>query len=1078
MCGKVRFFLLSLILSVLFLTASAPVSADSFWPPKFVPGQTVYVDPALLNNPQSREPLNGLATELANQAKRHNVQFYVVATERPQSPGAAVPLSNELFTFWANQPGFSRKDSVLIVWVRWAGDPAHGSVAAFPGSAIQGDRSLTPDKLNDPNGPVRKDLARYMGSDPAAGLAKVASNINDYVDNQIAVAAEQKRQEELRAAQQKRQAEEEAARQKRLAEEKEAQRLAAEKARKQAEEDARRRAEAFRQAAPYLTGAGIVFLLLFGVGALYVRWSRMRAQAFKSIEDWRRMFTHANSNYIQLQTEYMPFLQAQGTDWKTRFQGKTLAVYTDACAKFSDLSVRMSVANELLDTATAAAQSSSFPSVAGFRKAIATLESTPVTVTGELLPTNLISLFKDIIDSKTYVPGDLLKEMDALFTQSNSALASIMAALQGAEQNRQDIDRLKKKIDGLREQLIAKSLTFTPYESSFAAVSAGQDTFMAKLASDPLSAFAESEAVENSAEKLAAHLQRAMEVKEAELKVATIIEQSEQKVAAQRQKQILADLPLPGVNSRDKQESNPERTQTLKLLEDGGNPDPEFKAAREYLLTARQLLLEGKIEQALATHKTSLSCSTRAEAVVEEVLAAMSFVRQNLPALYDSLEKLQGELPAAGKARADLLEYFLEKNYGSEPANYKTAQTINDNSQANMDKLRKAFQEQSFLQARKELTTLSDSVKQARTLLSGIHSRLKQLNELRAHSRSTIQTASQRAGELRTKLSQHSFTTAAFTDQAFSRLSTYLNHMKEEVNKAKTDWVTAAGEADTLLNGLNKINQDIDTDKQAFEQAGNSAHALQSAITAASQAVNHKDCRGAARTKLNEANQGLGQVTLTLRTPKSDWKALIQRTNAITNTANQAKEMGLKDQELAANARSLISKASGNIQSSNRSYAANASYRGHSQHCGSNVRADLGKANNHLAQARSYLDDQEYEKSISSSQSAHRAAEQAEREAQAAVAALVAAAIAVWQAEERRRREEEDRQRREEEDRRRREEERRRQEDDDRRRASYSSSYDSSSSYGSSYSSGGGGSDYSSGGGGGSYSSGGGGGDY
>jgi len=980
--------ILPLVALVLSLVAFAPAAfAQSTWSPDFDKGRHVYLDPALANDPSYPVQFSSLDKDLEQRAAKHGLQIYVVAARLgdeavPQDQNWAPRTLDNLILKWQGQPGFPANEYLIILWLRRTDNPNKGWVAANGGNRLRG-YGLDGARFSDPNGPVIPALKRHMPQDPKGAMVEIADNVNGVIDQY------------------------------------------------EADQQAQRDHDAFMAKLPYylligFLAAGFLGLIIW----LSIRYRREKKLALDAIGEWEPLLESANALYIKLSGSYLGFLQQQG-DWETRFKNTTLAKYKQAVTDFADFSVRQKRANNLLEEAKKAVARAFFPTVGGFRKAVALLSSEPVEITGKELPLDQATLFGGVVTKTTYQPAKLLDSMEDLFKRTVKALDSIIKAFEGADQDKKDIEGLMKDVDGAKEKLSQNGLSFEPYAARYTREKDGLQAALSILASDPLSAFDGLEKVEADLRTLKADLERALSIKgslsSAEAEIGKAVDKArttrEQKASYAYQ---LGDGETAPVSAGG----------LFTLVEEAGNPDPRIAEARQHLAAALAAVVAGELDKSDKEKAAATDAARRAVRLVDSVLEAKTFVEKQVSMVRGNLGKLQAAVPDAGKAVSELKSDFLAKNIAGEPDKLDGARGVIDATAGELAKVKQAYDEQRFLAARGTLENIGGDIQSSRDKLVEIHARLATLRSNRQHSRDVIAAQSGVADALRSKLQANSFTTAAATDSEFERLTKSLTAQKTDVAKDVTDWPAAAEAADHLSAAFQAVDAAIDQQKADHDRAVSKSEALRSAIADAESYVNDGDTRQPARSKLGEAKGVLSEMSSVLTRAKSDWASIGRRAEEGKSLAGKARELAQSDKSAANQARSSISRASSEISSADRSY-------------GRGVSADLGSARSQLGRAKSSLGSQSYEDANREADSAYRAAQAAASAAAAAVAAII------------RREEEEERARR------------RREEEERRRREEASRSSSSSSSGGGS-----GGGGYSGGSGGGGYSGGSGGGGY
>lgn len=1010
-------FLFPLLLVAVLACPALAQAADTWLPVnEFNANKESYLDPRLKNHPNFPVALSGdLDSKLEAQAKKHGLKFYVVVTEQGTETN---PTSNK-FAVWkldefVNRilPKLPADDYVVILVVRSNADPNKVSYAAQGGNKLQ-KYGMDGSYLSSSSGPLNSNRS-YLPQDPSGFANAVADGVNGHIDWTIQNAKqieEQRKADEARRAEDARKAEE----QRKLDE---ARRIEQEKQRAADAERERLEHEAFMKALPgNLLMYGLPLLIALLLLARLIQFLILKGRLKKSEAEWTEKFDKANTNFLEMRNEYFAFLQAQGTDWSKRFKGKTLTTYTAAAKKFGDLSARMKVALDRLTEARKGLATKNFlTGVALVKKGIAGLETEPVKIAGNALPFDMVDLFGSVVEEQTHAtPRAMLEGMADLFRDSNTALASIVKSFEGARKNRDDITALVGQIDTIKVTLTEKGLTFTPYETRFAELKAGETAFVAIIDSDPLGAFAGSEEVETGIGELKTFIERAIALKDSLASTDGVIAASTKKVTDQRG--VVVDYKY--ALGKGEERGLTEGAKHI-LNEEGGNPDNDLSDAREHLSNALKAVLEGRLDDATTEKKAAEESAGKASTLVDTILAAKAFVEKGVVPQRTALDSLRGALPGAETAVTQLKAEFLEKNYTGEPAKYDAALGVADSTDAQLAMIKKAYDEQRYLAARKRLEAVDRSIDNASDQLVAIHSRLAKLRELKKHSRTTVAAAVELKVQLKTKLSTNSFTTSAQTDNTYGSLIPKVTNQKADTDKDITDWVAAAEAADKLLADLRQVDKAIDAEKAAHANAEESIRQLKSTIDDAASEVRDSDTRQPAKTKYREAQDALGTVENQIRVAKSDWAAIARRANENKGLAGQAKSLAQTDKTKANAARTAIRDAHSNINGTTGSFSGE----------GRTFSTDLSSARRTLGQAERELASGHYEDAATTAKSASSQAESAESEAKRDRDRHVAAVVAERERIAREAREKKEREEREAREKKEREEREEREERD------------------------------------------------
>jgi hypothetical protein len=154
------------IASIIFLS-SAPAWAD--WQPVLTPGQSVYIDPALVNHVASPIKFQAdLEKQIDELQAKSGINYYVWAIETSDTPqkgkSLGVQKTDEAIAAWSGLSAFPRDNYTLIVWARRADNPAKGGMG-----------------INVSNGLKKPDvpaiLKEYMPRNPQGAVMAIARDV-------------------------------------------------------------------------------------------------------------------------------------------------------------------------------------------------------------------------------------------------------------------------------------------------------------------------------------------------------------------------------------------------------------------------------------------------------------------------------------------------------------------------------------------------------------------------------------------------------------------------------------------------------------------------------------------------------------------------------------------------------------------------------------------------------------------------------------------------------------------------------------------------------------------------------------
>jgi ferredoxin len=863
---------LLVVLSMLISTPAIAQSTQTWMPENFDPAVHSYLDPKLSDSVD----LSNCDQELKDAGKVHGYEFYFIMTELDAEPNgstngqnfAAWKLDQYVLKVAKNLPA---KNYVIVLVVRSRKNPNAHSLAAQGGDQLQKD-GFNASWFNAANGTLVKNKTTYLPTNPKGFMLAVAGDVNKATSDLLAA----RQAEELR-----KQKEAEAARLKQEKEAQEAQRAAAE-----AEAHA-----AFMRVLPFYILGGLLTLLLL-LFAVYRQ--LLKSKALGLVADRRKKLKSSNDFYAQLRRDYHELLMDR-KNWRDMFTpaGLTYPQYEKAVDAYSEFTVRNEIANKLADDAEAAIKACPFWSFGGYKQAIAMLETTPIVVSGEEIRLKDV---KDIYGGKfrttTYQPSSLFDSMKELFDTANTGLEKIFTSFKESDQNKLDIERLFNKLEQTRDLLQGNDLVFDPYKTRYDELKAAQSRVLDTIDADPLAAVESTQEVENNIQALDQSLKSAIEFRHRlTTETEPAIAQSESRVKAARSQPVQYLYPLATG------ESAPEslRGAASLLAEEGGNPDHPLSDAGRHLADALTALRSADLETAAAKKAAAEHSAREAAEVVDKVLETKALVEKQLPPVRKDYDTLAAALPGASTAVTELKAEFLPMNYRGEPEKLDTAVSVANTTGAELNKLKRAYDEQRYLAARDLLEKLNSSISESTEQLKDIHHRLKELRRLKEHSRTTVDAAIKLAVTLADKLKLNSFTTAAETDSAYTRLNPSLENQQAEVQKDIADWPAASTAADQLLASYQQIDRAVDEQKSLHANAEKALETLVSSVNSAAGFVKDPAALQPSLDQLSSAKRTLSDLQTKIGQKKSDWAALARRANEANTVANKAEQLAKTD---------------------------------------------------------------------------------------------------------------------------------------------------------------------------------------
>ena len=415
-----------------------------------------------------------------------------------------------------------------------------------------------------------------------------------------------------------------------------------------------------------------------------------------------------------------------------------------------------------------------------------------------------------------------------------------------------------------------------------------------------------------------------------------------------------------------------QRSNGMRLTEEGGNPDPLLAAGGEQRKAAREALDAGRVEVAGNHVQQGVQAAEQAVAVVREQLEARRTCEQAIPEQRRESEQL-GQLLNAGRAEHEQLEReFAPESWSDVAGHVKQAA----DALAAIDTLQRKAAEaaaadvQRYRQGRDLVQQIGEQQQQVRALFEQLHQRLDDLLRLREESKRQQQQMLQRAEEAQRWIAGHEhlignqareLLAVARSLQAKLDAGWGLNRpnwlqLREWLEQASTNYLAAFEQASDDVRTYEQFTSRLQT---VQEETRRVERFLQS---------NTAD-RPRANQRLQAARQELGVLLGYETSGLRDWRDLQKRLDGVAADLQKAEQWAQEDIRIAQQAAAEIREAERAIDAASSFYEQGAS-------------ADVSTAKSHLEQARRELLAQAYEQAIQKADQAELAARQSLAEAQ------------------------------------------------------------------------------------------------
>jgi hypothetical protein len=665
-------------------------------------------------------------------------------------------------------------------------------------------------------------------------------------------------------------------------------------------------------------GLSLIAVVLAVVGLIWVAHRRLKSRVTQRFKEVRSKATDVMDRLDALK-ERLKLLPATDPDFQAPLTGETQALSDAVQGELTKLWDRWLQVMDAVDRAEKLAKSVSSPFQ---RKKLGDAES--------LLEQN--RAFAEIETGAQACTAD----MDRL----NHAHESARGLLQA-------IGEAKNRLAAQLETVRKLGLPLAPYEEDQAAIGTGTDQASARLTADPIGAGSALEALRSRAEGLLGRLEH----------IAKLFQDAQQ-----------ASTALEGL----KQQVAHHRAQGLRLVEEGGDPDPLLEQGNQAHSQSLAALQTGNPDEAAQALEAARSMVEQGRTVIEQVQKAKAYCEREQPGRTRETERLRAAIPQAES-------YHQELQRGFAPGSWQAVARNLDQTRglvATFDRLAAdaaamaSAGSQKYLAGARRLEQLAQQQQIVLRLMSGLGEQLNLLSAARGECQ-------KRRGELEALdrrvegyFRQHD---AVVGEMARGSLDSALRAREDVLagfGESRPDWPAVGRALAQALEELAIAQSQAESDVKSYDQLRDAYdRARQELERVAGLLSSRREDRVAANQRFRAAAEVLDYVGLDLSSPRGEWARLLTSVRDAGNDLEQAERLAREDIRLAGQAEAEIAEAARAIQQAQGYFAMD-------------VTVDTTGANAALERAQRLLEAQEYEQAI---QCAGGAVQQVRQAHQAAV---------------------------------------------------------------------------------------------
>jgi hypothetical protein len=408
------------------------------------------------------------------------------------------------------------------------------------------------------------------------------------------------------------------------------------------------------------------------------------------------------------------------------------------------------------------------------------------------------------------------------------------------------------------------------------------------------------------------------------------------------------------------------RSQGLRLVEQGGNPDVPIKEGIEACALTLTALRQGDPDAGGQKLESARSSLQEAQATIEKVQKAKSVCERDLSARGRETDRLRTALSQAESYQHDLERDFARVSWKAVARNFEQASALlaTFDRQAQDAAAVATTTRQEYLKGAALLEELARQQQIALRLMSGLGEQLNSLIDVRneCHKLNDDTASSERQAELLIRQND-----AIVGDLARRSLAAAQEARQEIVarsNEPLPDWPTLRKRLTEVVEELSIAKSQAEEDVKHHEALVDEFNQVrQTASRVYALLASHSEDRLAANEHYRQAADILDRVGLAIGQPRGASAGLLQQVRDAASDLEESERLAREDIRLAAQAQSMISDGSQSIEQA-RGYA------------GMGMGVDTSPAEYQLVEAQNLLQSQNYEQSIHSAGAAIESARQ------------------------------------------------------------------------------------------------------
>jgi hypothetical protein len=606
--------------------------------------------------------------------------------------------------------------------------------------------------------------------------------------------------------------------------------------------------------------ASAVAIGLIIAGLIWLARRRTRGAVERKIKDYKRQAVDLMDRLDALKKR-LETLPVEDLDFKEPMAGATLAFYEQLKADVTRLWDRWLEVMDVLDKAESLAGRNSALGQQKLKEA-EKLVSNPRT-------------FEEI-DGETKACAAGMDRLNNAHEEARKAAEAVIAG--------------RAAVQGVLDQVRALELPVEPYQPELDAIARGTDEGQSVLTPDPLGAKATLDQALARIKALRTRLEQIVQHFEDAQKLSSDLRALGERVAGQR-------------------------SQGLRLDEDGGNPDEPMGQTFQSLEKLRKALHEGDPAAAAGQLQSGQSTLKQAQGILDSVLAARASSEKDQAARARETQRLREAMSQYDAFEAELERDFAPGSWQVVAGNLPQARALLETFDRKVAEATQAASAQKYLLAARLLAQLGIEQQAVFQLMTGVSDQLQALRSLREECRRGLHELEDEEHAISREFDQNAQAVGSMARQSLDAARESRQQVAGVMRQNRPDWTRVRQLLSRAFEDYAIARNQAATDARLYQELRREYERVrQDAARVGSFLSGHQEDRMAANQHYHAAEDALSRLERESASNSGEWARLLEQVRSASADLEHAERLAREDIRLAQQAEMELREASQTLQ--------------------------------------------------------------------------------------------------------------------------------------------------------------------